>query len=313
MKPSPKAVSVIGKLLMVASFAFIVMQVLRYDVDFSVLASPVVITGLLLTILIFGFGIVFAGLNYKWLIGNVTGVSLENRLVIKVYCTSNMYKYIPGTVMYLIGRNRIALETQKVSHAQIALATATEGMFILLSAVIIIAVSVHDEAVFYMRHVDVPAFVWIIIAAVLFTVALLAVIFRRRLGTILKKFADAMKNFSLATKAKRLGTAMLILMVLAVSYLVTLMLLGQQVTLAMMPTIIGLYLLSWLVGFLTPGAAGGMGIREAVLLMFMGGYLSPAIVVSSAIMHRVVCIGGDVLAYGITFAYSKTGCACKSQ
>ena len=305
MKSSPKAISVIGKVLMVVSLAFIVRQILRYDVDFSVLASPFVITGLLLTALAFGVGIVFSSLNYKWLIGNVTGVSLENRLVIKVYCTSNLYKYIPGTVMYLIGRNRIALETQKVSHAQLALATATEGIFILLAAITIIVIFVHEEAVSFMRQVNISYFVWIIVGAVAFVVVLLAIIFRRRLRVGLKKFTDAMKNFSPATKVKRMVTAILILVVLALTYLVTLMLLGQQVTLAMMPTILGLYLLSWLAGFLTPGAAGGMGIREAVLLMFLGGHLDPGIVVSSAIMHRVICIVGDVFAYGIAFAYSK--------
>jgi len=307
MKHSKKIIAVVGKLLMLASFAFIVLQVVREDVDFSILASLPVILGLFLTALAFGGSIVFAGLNYRWLIGNVTGVSLERRLVVRVYCTSNLYKYIPGTVMYLIGRNRIALETQKVSHAQIALATAMEGVFILLSAVVIVAVSVHEEAVFYMRQVDVPGFVWMIIGGVLLAGLLLAVVFRRRLGRGLKKFSDTMKNFSLATKVKRLVTAMLILVVLAVTYLVTLVLLGQRVTPGMVPTIVGLYMLSWLVGFLTPGAAGGMGIREAVLLMFLGGYLDTGVVVSSAIMHRVVCIVGDVFAYGIALAYSKTG------
>ena len=306
MKPSRKLVPVIGKILMLASFAFIVRQILRYDVDFSVLASPPVITGLLLTALAFGIGIVFSGLNYKWLIGNVTGVSLGGRLVVRIYCTSNLYKYIPGTVMYLIGRNRIALETQKVSHAQIALATAMEGIFILLAALIVVALSVHEQAVSYVRQLSVPVFVWIIAGAVLFALLLLAAIFRRRLRTGLQKLIDTVKRFSPATKAKRLGTAILVIVVLALTYLVTLVLLGQEVAPAMIPTILGLYLLSWLAGFLTPGAAGGMGIREAVLLMFMGAYLSPGIVVSSAIMHRVVCIVGDVFAYGIAFAYSRT-------
>ena len=307
MKQPKKIVSVVGKLLILASFVFIIRQVLRYDVDFSVLASPFVIAGLLLTALAFGAGIVFGGVNYRWLIGNVTGVSLDPRLVIRLYCISNLYKYIPGTVMFLVGRNRIALETNKVTHAQIALATVMEGVFIILATIITIVFSVHGEAVSYMRQVNIPGFVWIIIGAIVFVAVLLAVIFRRRLRTTLKEFADTMKNFSLAAKAKRLGTAILIIVVMAVTYLVTLMLLGQQVTLAMVPTIVGLYLLSWLAGFLTPGAAGGMGIREAVLLMFMGTYLSPTIVVPSAIMHRVVCIVGDVFAYGIASGYSRSG------
>jgi len=305
MKYSKKTVSVVGKLLMLASLVFILRQILRHDVDFSILASPFVITGLFLTALVFGFGIVFAGLNYKWLIRNITGASLRSRLVVKVYCISNLYKYLPGSVMYIIGRNRIAFESKEVSHAQIALATLMEGVFILLSAIIIIILSVSDEAVSYIYQVDIPSFVWMIAGAVVLICALLAIIFRRRMRMGLKKFTDAMKNFSLTTKAKRLGTALFILVVLAVTYLATLILLGQPVTLDMVPTIIGLYLLSWMAGFLTPGAAGGMGVREVVLLMFLGGYLDPGIVVSSAVIHRVVSIIGDVVAYGLILVYSK--------
>ncbi|MCL2192612.1 MAG: hypothetical protein FWB78_04355 [Treponema sp.] len=305
MKHSQKIVAVAGKLLILASLAFIVRQILRYDVDFSVLTSPLVITGLLLTALAFGAGIVFGGFNYKWLIGNITGVSLDSRLVVRIYCVANLYKYIPGTVMFLVGRNRLAFETNKVTHPQIALSTVMEGVFVILATVIVIAFSVHGEALSYMRQVNIPAFVWLIVGGVVLVAVLLAVTFRRRLRTGFKELVDTMRNFSLAAKAKRLVTAMLMVMVLAVTYLVTLMLLGQQVTPAMVSAIIGLYLLSWFAGFITPGAAGGMGIREAVLLMFMGGYLNPAIVVSSAIMHRVVCIVGDIFAYGIASVYSR--------
>jgi len=306
MKRSRKIVAVVGKLLILASLAFLARQVMLYEVDFSVLSSPFVIAGLLLTSLAFGAGIVFGGFNYGWLIGNVTGVSLDSRLVVRIYCIANLYKYIPGTVMFLVGRNRLAFESGKVTHPQVALATVTEGVFVIVATVIVIALSAHGEALSYMRQVNVPAFAWLIVGGLVLVTALLAVVFRRRLRAGVGELVDTMKNFSGAAKIKRLVTAMLMVMVLAVTYLVTLMLLGQQVRPAMVSAIVGLYLLSWFVGFMTPGAAGGMGIREAVLLMFMGGYLNPAIVVSSAIMHRVVCVVGDVFAYGIASVYSRS-------
>jgi hypothetical protein len=64
MKHSRKIVAVVGKLLILASLAFIARQVMLYEVDFSVLSSPFVIAGLLLTFLAFGAGIVFGGFNY---------------------------------------------------------------------------------------------------------------------------------------------------------------------------------------------------------------------------------------------------------
>jgi len=305
MKFSKKAVSLVGKLLMLASLVFIVLQITRHDVDFTILASPFVILGLFLTALAFGLGIMFAGLNFRWLIENITGVPLRRSLVINAYCVSNLYKYLPGSVMYLVGRNRIAFETKKVSHAQVAFATVIEGILILLSAVIVIVFSVSDEAIYYVRQVEIPFFVWMIAGGIVFICVLLAVILRHRLLVWAKKISDSMKNFRLVSRVKRLGTCLLIVIVLAVTYLVTLALLGQQITPSMVPTIVGLYLLAWLAGFLTPGAGGGMGVRELVLYMFLSNYLNTAIVLSSAIMHRLISIVGDVFAYGIILVYSR--------
>ena len=308
MKSSKKVVSVVGNLLMVASFAFIVRQVMRHDVDFSILTSPIVITGLLLTGLAVGFGILLAGLNFSWLIRNITGSLVQRRLVIRVYCTSNMYKYLPGSVMYLLGRNRIAFESKEVSHAQVAFATAMEGLFVFSAAIILIGLFVSEQAVFYISQVRIPSFVWIIAGAVAVIGAILSVIFRQRLRVGLQKFVESMRNFSPLAKVKRLATFLLILLVLGLTYLATLMLFGQEITLGMVPTVIGLYLLAWVAGFLTPGASGGMGVCEVVLIMFLGNYLSTAIVLSSAIMHRLVTIVGDVCAYGMVMAYkAKTG------
>jgi len=305
MKFSKKAVSLFGKLLMLASLVFIVLQITRHDVDFTILASPFVIVGLFLTVLTFGLGIVFAGLNFRWLIEDITGVPLRRSLVINAYCVSNLYKYLPGSVMYLVGRNRIAFETKKVSHAQVAFATVMEGILILLATIIVIAVSVSDEAIYYVRQVDIPSFVWIIAGGIVLVCALLALIFRRRLGVWFAKFSNGIKNFRLASRVRRLGTCLLIVVVLAVTYLVTLILLGQQITLDMVPTIIGLYLLAWLAGFMTPGAGGGMGVREFVLYMFLGNFLDVGVVLSSAIMHRLITMMGDVFAYGFILIYSR--------
>ena len=297
---SQKAVSVFGKLLMLASLAFIARQIMRHNVDFSILTSPSVITGLFLAALFFAASIVFAGVNYGWLITNVSGVSAPRGIVVRVYCTSNLYKYIPGTVLYLVGRNRIAFETNKVSHAQLAIATVAEGVFLLSATVLIIVFFVSEEAFSYIRQADIPVFVWLIIAGIALVAAVLILAFRRRLQPLVKKFTGSMGSFTLAAKLKRLCAGMVIIMPLAVSFLITLILLGQPVTPDRVPAVLGLYLLAWTVGFLTPGAGSGMGIREAVLLMFLGAYLNPAIVLSAAITHRLVCITGDVLAYGIT-------------
>jgi len=80
----------------------------------------------------------------------------------------------------------------------------------------------------------------------------------------------------------------------------TLMVLGQVVTLELGFAIIGLYLLAWLAGFITPGAPSGLGIREVVMVMFLEDFVSITVLTTAMVMHRVLTILGDFGSY--TFA-----------
>jgi len=84
------------------------------------------------------------------------------------------------------------------------------------------------------------------------------------------------------------------------------------VTIQLGSTIIGLYLLAWLAGFLAPGAPSGLGIREAVMMMFLTGLVYDDILLAALIIHRVVTMVGDVFAYfiGLIFVkFTKKGAA----
>ncbi len=62
-----------------------------------------------------------------------------------------------------------------------------------------------------------------------------------------------------------------------------------------LPAIATAYLAAWFVGFVTPGASGGIGVREAVLLLLLGESLGQADAVLLAVLSRLVTIGGDGL------------------
>jgi len=64
-------------------------------------------------------------------------------------------------------------------------------------------------------------------------------------------------------------------------------------------------MLSWVAGFLTPGAPSGLGVREVVLLMFMGSTLNEGILISAMVMHRMLTVMGDVAAYGMALTYAQ--------
>ena len=58
----------------------------------------------------------------------------------------------------------------------------------------------------------------------------------------------------------------------------------------------GCYLSAWIIGMLTPGAPGGIGIREYVLLFLLKNQLAEDIILQLAVLMRIITVGGDIVA-----------------
>jgi hypothetical protein len=56
------------------------------------------------------------------------------------------------------------------------------------------------------------------------------------------------------------------------------------------------FALAWTVGLVVPGAPGGLGVFETVLLLRLGGGLAAAPLLAVALSYRLVATLGDVLA-----------------
>lgn len=68
---------------------------------------------------------------------------------------------------------------------------------------------------------------------------------------------------------------------------------------------IGLFSLSFLLGYVTPGVPGGIGIREAVLSYFFLFMVNDSLILAGALAFRVVSIVGDILGYALSLCFGK--------
>jgi len=59
--------------------------------------------------------------------------------------------------------------------------------------------------------------------------------------------------------------------------------------------LIGAYVLAWLAGLITPGAPAGIGVRELVLLLLLGGMVGEADLIIAVALSRLVTASGDGL------------------
>jgi len=59
--------------------------------------------------------------------------------------------------------------------------------------------------------------------------------------------------------------------------------------------LIAAYAFSWVAGFLVPGAPGGLGVRESVLIFLLRDSVPAGDAVLGAVLFRIVTLLGDVL------------------
>jgi len=62
-------------------------------------------------------------------------------------------------------------------------------------------------------------------------------------------------------------------------------------------SVVFIYLIAWLLGVITPGASGGIGVRESLLIIFLSRSYPEDITVTVVLLHRVIAISGEVLAF----------------
>jgi uncharacterized membrane protein YbhN (UPF0104 family) len=66
--------------------------------------------------------------------------------------------------------------------------------------------------------------------------------------------------------------------------------------------LIAVFALAWVVGFMTPGAPGGLGVREGLMLLMLAPTYTPSSASALVIALRIATTLGDVLVFCIGMA-----------
>jgi len=306
MNKAKKTTSLLGLLLMVVSLIFIARQLITQEPDFSMLTSLWRISGIVLLIVATAVILLAAAINYRAWVHDVSRIGVSLPSTMTIYLISNLYKYIPGSVLYFLGRQRLAIEHENLKHSQVALATLWEGIFAVIAAaaVALLCASGYISAVIAEVEISATTLTATLLGIVVLLL-LLAYLFRRNISIWYRKLTANKQTMSISALFRRMIFALGMVFLWGVVFLLTLLLLGHPATPRFIFTIIGLYLFSWLVGLMIPGVPGGLGVREAALLLFMGGVADESILLPTLIIHRVNIVLGDVLAYLIAVGYAK--------
>lgn len=296
MKPDPKSktrtprqwISILGTLVVLLSFYYIGTQLWGYR---ETLASWTPTAG---TILPVGFGIItYALANYllaaAWIA--LLRVCGETRVgwysLCRIYGKSQIAKYIPGNIAHIAGRHTMG-RLAGVSHSHLAVAALYE-IIGLVSAALIITLVGGNKALDHFTSIT-----WWVYGLPIIIIGYLAT------PWMMKRFKADTPSASALLMLPPLIYYTLFFLVSGIALAVIGAYAGHFVQETDYLIILSAFAIAWSVGFLTPGAPSGIGIREAILIFLLSPFTGDANALILALLFRLVTIGGDTLFYLIS-------------
>ncbi|MBQ8108893.1 MAG: flippase-like domain-containing protein [Clostridia bacterium] len=296
-------VRTIGNLLMVVAVVFILYKLYQYREAFFGVFNWKIGCVMLLSALFTAFTFVVMGVLYGSLVGRISGGKAPTGLTARIYCKSNLYKYIPGNVLQYVGRNQIA-EFTKARHDQVVLASVIEVAAQATGALLVSLFLARGYVLDWFNRQNKTLIIGTVALGVMVVAAVLVILIRKK-----KKLMDELRGFlirkNLLYMLGLLGFIVVTQIVNGGLFVWLMHCMVPDLPQTYWNNIAGVYCFAWLVGFITPGAPGGMGIREAMLSVLLTNVILPEMITAAIVLNRIVTICGDVIAFFISKLFAR--------
>ena len=289
-----KIINWIGRLLMFLSIIFIVQKFLNYRENMQIVCGAKELVRIGVCSILYAAIVYSCPLIYKCTLLITADKKLRYIKIAYIYCKSNILKYLPGNVMQYVGRNEIAF-TEDVSHSQAALASMLEVIVTITSSAIIAIIFSGSYAVEWIGTFTTSNIIWfaIIILGICMIAALVFAKYKKKLSGYISHIFNK-KNIKRFMRA--IGISSIILILNSILYFYVLSVLGIRLEQRYYWMGIGLYSLSFVLGYIMPGVPGGIGVREAILVYFYSMFISESQILTGSIVFRIITILGDFIA-----------------
>ncbi len=302
-----KSIKIVGNILMVLSFMFIVNRIMEYGVNLSKVVNLSTLIISIISVFIYAILVIALAIIFYLLLKVFNSNDISAKGSIFIYCKSNLYKYLPGNVFHYIGRNQIAIDSE-TSHSGPVAATIAELLLLTVAALITTIVFAGQHAVKWSADnyssPEIIIYSVLVVSVLLGAVILYSVIWKRRLTAGNIKPANSIQ-FTAAVKY--LMMYVIYFVINGVMFIMLLHSIGGELSNDLFSPVIGMYTLSWMIGFVTPGAPAGLGIREAIMSALLIGIVEAESVISAVVVYRIITILGDVFAFIIVQRLSRNG------
>lgn len=220
-----------------------------------------------------------------WLSVRSAGVAdLTMRQVVPVQWSSQLGKYLPGNVAHFAARHWM-MSRLGVGHRSLVAAGLLEAMALMIAAGLV-GVGVLRPALAIAFDIELPAGLELLALAFVFLATIAAWRWARRSGWVNagKAGREALMEWLCAVLL-----AILFFIGMAICFLVV----SGRLIFPDLPKLAPWIAAAWLLGFLVPGAPGGIGIREYVLVFGLTPMIGEPSSLVAAVLFRLVTVGGD--------------------
>lgn len=287
---------IIGKILSILSFVFVIIAVCKLGLDFTAIDNiPIFALVITISSLLLSCSVYLLGYAWKMWISFFSKHEVNSIEAVCVYAKANIGKYLPGNVMHYVERNVFAAK-YGLNQQAVLTSSVFEVVSMVIAAILLAVCFAYDNLKRIVeQYIGDSIGVIIISGCIILTVVIIAIFILK------KKVKDVLEQYSLISFMKCFMKCFLLYIValfMAGVIMVVLYWYMEKDALALQVVyIISSYIISWVVGFIVPGAPGGIGVREMILLVLLADIAEKDIILTMIVIHRLITIIGDIIAY----------------
>ena len=260
--------------------------------------------------LVFALAAVGSVVGWHALLQHLAGVRLSRRGIVQLFCTTQIAKYLPGNVGHHIGRVALARTQLGVPAMTTALSLLQEGALVVAAALLVGTACVFAAPLALPLPAGLPAGP-LLLGVLVLGFGTLALVRHQgdRVGPDAPRWLAWLSRAAPGWPALRVAlpayVGIHVANGIAVACIASATLPINAVDLALLT---GAYALAWMVGFLLPGAPGGLGVRESAFLMLIAPAWPADVAFGIAMLARVANVAADAAIFGAGLVLAgKTG------
>lgn len=297
----------LGVLLVLISFVFLFQQVAAFLPDLVGYASQSgFYNALILITVLCMVSACMAAVVWYLCLKTVVPDAANLRQVLQISFVSQIAKYIPGNIAHQVGKlvlcKRAGMSTYKVSVSIVAdiFATVLAAALVGLGALVANPGMLTTLAPGLMTGFELSSSGTALAVSVLVLVAFVVYFLYVRILSVVTTYLEL-------TYLLALLLSVLNFIVLGLSFTLGAALLGVPLVDRLLLAV-AVFAAAWLFGFLLPGAPGGLGVREASLVIVLGPVWGQEAVLMLALLHRFSSILSDLSMFVIGWLlFRKSG------